>query len=162
MIFHHCPECGAALDIRDISEKKVPFCAHCKKACYGVSLPCVICLVMNEYGEIALVKQTYATKNKVCVAGFIDQGETAEAAALREVKEEIGLSALEVKYISSYYYEKSDNLMLGFVVKVNKAELHIQREEIESAAWYSVEAARRELEKGATGKELLRDWLKTQ
>lgn len=162
MIFYHCPDCGAALEIRDIGAKKVPFCNRCQKACYGVSLPCVICLVVNEYGEIALIKQTYATDNKVCVAGFIDQGETAEAAAAREVKEEIGLVPLEVRYISSYYYEKSDNLMLGFVVRVNKAELHIQPDEVESAAWYSVEAARRELEKGATGKDLLRDWLKTQ
>ena len=64
------------------------------------------------------------------------------------------------RYISSYYYEKSDNLMLGFVVHVNKADFRIQPDEVESAAWYSIEEARYELSKGVTGKDLLRDWLR--
>lgn len=160
MTFKHCPECGARLKPHDAGGKSVPYCESCERACYGVSLPCVICLVMNEYGEIALIKQTYATENKVCVAGFIEQGETAEQAALREVREEIGLQPLSAQYISSYYYEKSDDLMLGFAVRVNKAEFRIQPDEVKSAAWYTIAEAQQELSKGVTGKDLLRDWLK--
>lgn len=140
--------------------EKRPYCERCQCPCFPISVPCVICLVVNEYREIALIKQTYATQNKVCVAGFIDQGETAEQAALREVIEETGLTPLSVRYISSYYYEKSDNLMLGFVVSVKKADFRIQPDEVESAAWYSIDEARYELSKGVTGKDLLRDWLR--
>ena len=50
-------------------------------------------------------------------------------------------------------------LMLGFVVRVNKSEFSIQPEEVESAAWYSIDEAKYELSKGMTGKDLLRDWL---
>lgn len=159
MTFKHCPECGGRLAARGIGSKSVPYCEGCSRACFPVSLPCVICLVVNEYNEIALIKQTYATENKVCVAGFIEQGETAEQAAIREVKEETGLEPVSVRYISSYYYEKSDDLMLGFLVRVNKSEFHIQPDEVESAAWYSINEARIELSKGMTGKDLLRDWL---
>lgn len=160
MIFKHCPECGNTLAQREIAEKSVPYCERCQCPCFPISVPCVICLVVNEYREIALIKQTYATQNKVCVAGFIDQGETAEQAALREVIEETGLTPLSVRYISSYYYEKSDNLMLGFVVSVKKADFRIQPDEVENAAWYSIDEARYELSKGVTGKDLLRDWLR--
>ena len=159
MTFRHCPDCGTKLATREIASKCMPYCEACHRACYPVSMPCVICLVVNEYNEIALIKQTYATENKVCVAGFIEQGETAEQAAVREVREETGLEPVSVQYISSYYYKKSDDLMLGFVVRVNKSEFSIQPEEVESAAWYSIDEAKYELSKGMTGKDLLRDWL---
>lgn len=159
MTFRHCPDCGAQLIRHEGGPKSAPYCEGCRRAWYPVSLPCVICLVVNEYNEIALIKQTYATENKVCVAGFIEQGETAEQAASREVREETGLEPVSVRYISSYYYEKSDDLMLGFLVRVNKSEFSIQPEEVESAAWYSIDEARYELSKGMTGKDLLRDWL---
>lgn len=159
MTFRHCPDCGTELIRHEGGSKSVPYCEACRRSWYPVSLPCVICLVVNEYNEIALIKQTYATENKVCVAGFIEQGETAEQAAVREVREETGLEPVSVQYISSYYYKKSDDLMLGFVVRVNKSEFSIQPEEVESAAWYSIDEAKYELSKGMTGKDLLRDWL---
>ena len=159
MEFKYCPDCGVRLTQRHIGGRDVKYCTVCEKPCFGVSLPCVICLVVNEFGELALIKQTYATKNKVCVAGFIEQGETAEKAALREVQEETGLAPLSAEYVGSYYYEKTDNLMLGFAVRVNKAEFRVQPDEVESAAWYSIQQAETELSKGMTGKDLLKDWL---
>lgn len=159
MDFRYCPDCGIKLTLRHISGRDVRYCTLCEKPRFGVSLPCVICLVVNELGELALIKQTYATKNNVCVAGFIEQGETAEQAALREVKEETGLEPIDAEYVASYYYAKNDDLMLGFAVRVKKAEFNVQADEVSSAAWYTVAQARSELEKGETGKELLRDWL---
>ncbi len=159
MEFRYCPDCGVRLTIRHIGGRDVRYCTLCEKPRFGVSLPCVICLVVNENEEIALIRQTYATKNMVCVAGFIEQGETAEAAAMREVIEEIGLTPLEVRYISSYYYEKTDNLMLGFAVRVKKAEFRLQEQEVELAQWYTIEQAKQELAKGMTGKDLLRDFM---
>ena len=159
MDFRYCPDCGVRLTLRHIGGRDVRYCTVCGKPRFGISIPCVICLVVNEHNEIALIKQTYATHNKVCVAGFIEQGELAEHAALREVEEETGLSPLSAEYIGSYYYDKTDNLMLGFVVRVNKAPFRVQPDEVESAAWYSVQRAEEELAKGMTGKDLLRDWL---
>lgn len=158
----YCPDCGVRLTMRHIGGRDVQYCTLCEKPRFGVSVPCVICLVVNEYGELALIKQTYATENNVCVAGFIERAETAEHAALREVEEETGLRPLSAQYISSYYYEKTDNLMLGFAVRVNKAPFKVQPDEVESAAWYSVAQAQQELAKGMTGKDLLRDWLNAE
>lgn len=162
MEFRYCPDCGVRLSQRHISGSDVRYCTVCNEPRFAVPVPCVICLVVNELDEIALIKQTYATANKVCVAGFIEQGETAEHAALREVREETGLMPESAEYIGSYYYAKTDNIMLGFCVRVRKAEFILQPDEVESAAWYSIEQARQELEKGMTGKDLLREWLQKQ
>ncbi len=160
MTFRYCGECGEKLSQKQIGDEgMVPYCEACKRPWFPLSTPCVICLVVNEYGEIALIKQTYATTRNVCVAGYIAQGETAEHCAAREVQEEVGLKAESVQYIASYHYPKNDNLMLGFVVKVKKAEFHLSESEVERASWFSLEDARTELDKGTTGKQLLRDWL---
>ena len=162
MEFRFCPDCGVRLSIRHVRGSDVKYCTVCGKARFAVPVPCVICLVVNELDEIALIKQTYATENNVCVAGFIEQGETAEQAALREVHEEIGLKPESIEYIGSYYYAKADDLMLGFCVRVKKGEFILQPDEVESAAWYGIEQAREQLEKGMTGKDLLKDWLEKQ
>lgn len=160
MDFIYCPECGERLMKREMGDEGfVPFCESCERPWFSFSYPCVICLVENEEGEIALIRQTYATERFVCVAGFIAQGETAEHAARREIAEEIGLEVQELTYVGSYFYRKNDDLMLGFAAQVKKAPFTLSENEVESARWFSVTDAAKELEKGCTGKELLRDRL---
>ena len=51
----------------------------------------IIAAVVNEYREVALLRQNYVSKERfVCVAGIMKIGESAEDAVIREVKEEIG------------------------------------------------------------------------
>ena len=81
-----------------------------------------VCLLTDGAGKYALIRQTYATRNYVCVAGFIKEHETAEQTALREIREETGLEVLNMQYISSYYYPKHDNLMLGYLCTVKHGD----------------------------------------
>lgn len=161
MDFIHCPVCGEKLGGRQIGDEGiVPYCESCKRPWFPFSYPCVICLAINEDNEIALIRQTYATTRFVCVAGFISHGETAENTVVREIGEEIGLDVLSVRYVGSYYYEKNDNLMLGYAVRVRKAPFRLSEKEVETAQWFSVEDAEKELSKGTTGICLLRDLLR--
>lgn len=161
MDFIHCPVCGEKLGGRQIGDEGiVPYCESCKRPWFPFSYPCVICLAINEDNEIVLIRQTYATTRFVCVAGFISHGETAENTVVREIGEEIGLDVLSVRYVGSYYYEKNDNLMLGFAVRVRKAPFRLSEKEVETAQWFSVEDAEKELSKGTTGICLLRDLLR--
>ncbi len=160
MDFFYCPKCGEKLSEKQVGDEGLlPFCGECDRPWFPFSYPCVICLVINEFNEIALIRQTYATKNFICVAGFIANKETPEHAAVREIKEEIGLDVQELCYVNSYYYKKTDCLMLGFAARVKKAEFKLSPNEIETAKWFSIDKAAEELAKGATGKDLLRDWL---
>ncbi|MBQ9947575.1 MAG: NUDIX domain-containing protein [Oscillospiraceae bacterium] len=161
MTFEYCPKCGAELTGKQIGDEGiVPYCKNCERPWFPFSYPCVICLVINEDNEIALIRQTYGTKRSVCLAGFISCGETAEQTAVREIKEEIGLEVTNLDYIGSYFHERSDNLMLGFAARVKKAPFTLSPSEVENAEWFSLADAEAELSKGTVGICLLKDWLK--
>lgn len=160
MQFSFCPECGRRLIRKQIGDEgEIPYCEACERPWFSVSYPCVICLATDGKGRFALIKQTYATKNYVCVAGFIKERETAEQTAVREIQEEIGLKVLDIRFVSSYYYPKHDNLMLGFACTVEPGEFRLSGE-VERAGWFSLEQARELLSHGTVGKDLLRDYLK--
>lgn len=160
MEFRFCPQCGAELSRKEIGDEGgVPFCESCNRPWFGFSYPCVICLLHDGAGNYALIQQTYATKNFVCVAGFIHAGETAEQTAVREIREETGLEVQDIRYISSYYYPKHDNLMLGYLCRVEHGEFRLSGE-VERAGWFGLEEARELLSHGTVGKELFRDSLK--
>lgn len=157
MEFIFCPQCGAELTRKEIGDEGgVPFCESCNRPWFGFSYPCVICLLHDGAGNYALIQQTYATKNFVCVAGFIHAGETAEQTAVREIREETGLEVRDIRYISSYYYPKHDNLMLGYLCRVEHGEFRLSGE-VKTAGWFGLEEARELLSHGTVGKELLRD-----
>lgn len=161
MIFKFCPACGSRLDECKIGDEgTVPFCKKCARPWFSVSHPCVITLVVNECGEIALVKQNFASDERfVCVAGYIKAGETAEQAVCREVKEELGLNVVSLKFIKSYYFEKHDNLMLGFVCRVKKGNFTIS-DELKAAEWFDVENALLQLKESKIAKKLLLEYIK--
>ena len=84
MQFKFCPECGEKLITKTIGDEgETSFCENCGRPWFSFSYPCVICLLTDGAGKYALIRQTYATRNYVCVAGFIKEHETAEQTALR-------------------------------------------------------------------------------
>ena len=159
MKFSFCPDCGSKLLEKECGDEGlVPFCPQCSKPLFSFSYPCVICLVTDENKQIALIKQSYVSDRYICVAGYVKQGETIENTAKREVEEETGLKVKSVKYIKSYYYQKCDNLMFGFVCHVNHSDF-ILSDEVESAKWFSINEAQELLRPGSIGKDLLKDYL---
>ena len=159
MIFKYCPECSNKLTEKEIGDEGlVPFCENCNRPWFSFSYPCVICLVLDNQGNIALIKQSYVSDNYICVAGYIKQGENAENSAIREVEEETGLKVTKANYINSYYYQKRDNLMLGFACTVDKGEFNISRE-VDKAQWFTLSEATNLLRKGSIASQLLYDYL---
>lgn len=160
MQFRFCPQCGGELSGKEIGDEgEVPFCERCGRPWFSFSYPCVICLLHDGAGNYALIQQTYATKNHVCVAGFIHAGETAEQTALREVREETGLEVQELRYVGSWYYPKHDNLMLGYACRVEHGEFRLSESEVKSAGWFGENKALELLSHGTVGIELLNRWL---
>jgi NAD+ diphosphatase len=76
------------------------------------------------------------------VAGFVEPGESLEEAALREVREEVGLEVEEIRYFRSQPWPFPASLMVGFRARSSGQELCVDREELEEARWFS----RQELE----------------
>ncbi len=136
MHYKYCPFCGEKLvEKRAGDDGNVPFCPQCDKFWFDSFSSCVIILVANEYNEIALLRQNYMSVNHATfVSGYITPGENAETAAVREVKEELGLDLESIHYAGSYWFGKKDLLMIGFIGFAKKSDFVLSGE-VDSAQW---------------------------
>ena len=153
---NYCYICGSKAIEREIGDEgMMPFCPACQRPLWDCFDTSIICAVVNEYNEIALLRQNYvSTTNYVCVAGHMKSNEAAEETVKREVKEEIGQDVNELIYIRSYPYEKKNLLMLGFLAKVKKQEFLISGE-VDSVDWFPIEEALVYLREGGIAWQLV-------
>ena len=141
MHFQFCPICGSKLILKEAGDDgMVPYCEPCAKMWFDMFSSCIIALVANEYHEIALLRQPSLSDRGVFVSGYITPGESAEDAAVREIKEELGLDVEKLESTGTFWLKKRGQLMHGFIAKVKKQEL-ICSHEIESASWVPAEKA---------------------
>ena len=93
MRYQYCPKCGAKLSLRRLGDDgEVPWCASCEMPWFDTFSTCVIALVTDGAGQVALLRQKYISNRYAnLVSGYMQPGETAEEAAAREIGEELGL-----------------------------------------------------------------------
>ena len=142
MRFKYCPECGTLLAMKKAGDDgDVPYCNHCKQYWFDMFPSCVIVMVVNEFHEIALLHQSYISDEyETFVAGFMTPGETAEQAAVREVREELGLHIDKLEYAGTHWFERRGQLMHAFIGYVTKEQFTISSE-VDSASWVSIDEA---------------------
>lgn len=158
MKIKYCPVCGSEAIQKEIGDEGLmPFCPTCQAPLWDYFNTSIICAVVNEYNEIALLRQNYvSTTNYVCVAGHMKSAESAEETVKREVNEEIGQEVNQLIYIRSYPYEKKNLLMLGFLAKVNKKEFKLSGE-VDNVEWFPLEEAPAKLREGGIAWQLVRE-----
>ncbi|WBB54950.1 NAD(+) diphosphatase [Verrucosispora sp. WMMD573] len=84
-----------------------------------------------------------------CLAGYLEPGESAEAAVLREVREEVGVEVSDIRYAGSQAWPFPGSLMLGFLATADPGHpLRLDPAEIAEARWFS----RREIEAALAGR----------
>lgn len=157
MHFTYCPHCGTELIKKEIGDEGlIPYCTQCKVPLWDMFTTCIICAVVDEEREVALLRQNYVSATKyVCVAGVMKMGESAEETACREVKEEIGQDVEQLEYIQSYPYDKKEMLMLGYKASVKKKEFKLSGE-VDSVEWVKFEDALDKLREGSIAWQLVK------
>lgn len=80
---------------------------HCKdcRFCYYInSAAAVAILIVDDKGRLLLTERKYEPeKGKLDLpGGFVDIGEQAEEAVIREIKEELNLDVENIDYVGSY------------------------------------------------------------
>lgn len=157
MHFTYCPHCGAKTVERELGDEgMIPYCEACETPLWDMFTTSVICAVVNEENEIALLRQSYvSSENDVCVAGIMKPGESAEDAAVREIREELGLDVEKLAYIRSFPYDKKAMLMLGYRADVRKREF-VLSQEVDDAEWVPMAEAPDRLRAGGIAWQLVR------
>lgn len=99
--------------------------------------PAVIMLVHDGDDRCVLGRQSVWPPGRFSIlAGFVEPGESAEAAVVREVMEEVGIAVTDVRYTGSQPWPFPGSLMLGFTARVSgDPTLHIDNDEIAEAYW---------------------------
>jgi NAD+ diphosphatase len=134
----HCPRCGAGTSrMRGESGKRCPQCAY---EHYPHLHPAVIVLI-RDGDRVLLTRKSFWPKGRYgLVAGFVDVGESLEGAAEREVWEEVGIGIRDLRYAGSQYWPFPSQLMIGFTAQYSGGEITVNRNELEDAQWFSVQA----------------------
>ena len=129
-----CGRCGSATEFHERDRARV--CPRCQLAVYPRISPCVIMLVTR--GEECLLARHAQHRHgrHTALAGFIEPGETAEQALVREVREEVGLEVGACRYMGSQSWPFPGQLMLGYLAEWAGGVLAPDREEIAEADWY--------------------------
>ncbi|NJC10178.1 NAD+ diphosphatase [Micromonospora profundi] len=100
----------------------------------GVAGPDGRCLLGNNAGWAG----TPGGRRYSCLAGYVEPGESAEAAVLREVREEVGITVDRIGYVGSQAWPFPGSLMLGFLAVADPAEpVRVDPSEIAYARWFT-------------------------
>ncbi|WP_298429838.1 NAD(+) diphosphatase [uncultured Jannaschia sp.] len=162
-----CSNCGTATQSGKAGWMRG--CAGCGRMHFPRTDPVVIMLVTR--GNRVLLGRSPAWPEGFfsCLAGFMEPGETMEAAVRREVWEETGVHVGRVGYLASQPWPFPGSLMLGAHGEATSDAIEIDPEEIAEAIWLE----REELmdvfagthpritpaREGAIAHFLLRNWL---
>lgn len=144
-------------------------CPSCGRHHFPRTDPVVIMLI--THGNDVLVGRSPGWPEGMysLLAGFVEPGETLEAAVRREVLEESGITVGRVGYLASQPWPFPASLMFGCQGVATSREITLDPNELEDARWVSREdmtevfAGRSEemlpARKGAIAHFLLENWL---
>jgi NAD+ diphosphatase len=142
-----CSRCGERTVIAAAGH--IRRCPACGAEHYPRTDPAVIMLVTDEDDRALLGRQVLWPEGRFStLAGFVEPGESIEAAVRREVAEEVGVTVGEVAYMASQPWPFPSSLMLGFTARAVTSEITVDGEEIHEARWFSRDDLRTAFESG--------------
>lgn len=155
-----CPACGARLVEQPLEgEGLVPYCQACGAHRFPKFNVAVSMIVRDaESGRILLIQQ-YGRPSYILVAGYVNRGEAAEQAVVREIREETGLTATRLAFNRTRFFEPSNTLMVNFTAWVSDAAAIRPNGEVDRYAWFTPEEARRSIRPDSLASAFLNAYL---
>ena len=102
--------------------------------------PAVIMSVVDADDRLLLARGPQWGEARYSVlAGFVEPGESLEAAVAREVREEVGVAVEDVRYLGNQPWPFPCSLMVGFTATAKDTTFRLDEDEIVEAIWVSRE-----------------------
>jgi NAD+ diphosphatase len=132
-----CASCGAKSDMVHAGWQRT--CPSCNAQHFPRTDPVVIMLITRGNRVLLGRGPTWPEGMYSLLAGFVEPGETIEAAVRREVLEESGIVVGEVGYLASQPWPFPASLMIGCRGEALSEAITIDPEELQDARWVSRE-----------------------
>ncbi len=132
-----CAACGAASVLSDGGWQRT--CPACGAHHFPRTDPVVIMLVVRGNSVLLGRSPGWPEGMYSLLAGFVEPGETLEAAVRREVLEEAGVRCGAVRYLASQPWPFPASLMIGACAEALSEAIMIDPEELEQALWVTRE-----------------------
>jgi NADH pyrophosphatase NudC (nudix superfamily) len=150
MIYRRCPTCASPLKAH--ASKMSAICVKCSRVYYPTISPVAICLVTDPSNDYCLLVRHRGSVGSVftCVAGFSIAGESLQETARREIAEEVGIVAYDIKALnmSQPWPMPNSSLMTAFRAVANmKDKIEIAPDELERAEWFPRDHVRKALDR---------------
>ena len=143
----HCPRCGSPTRPENAGHTRR--CDQDGSEHYPRTDPAVIMLVVDDEDRLLLGRQSsWPEKRFSTLAGFVEPGESLEAAVRREVAEEVGVRVGAVTYLGSQPWPFPSSLMLGFTAHAETTDVVRHDGEIAEARWYDRATMRTDIDAG--------------
>jgi NAD+ diphosphatase len=132
-----CANCGASTEIERGGWSRR--CPECSAQHFPRVDPVVIMLAEHEDRLLLGRQPQYPPGRYSALAGFLEPGESIEAAVARELHEEAGIKVADVIYVASQPWPFPSSLMIGCHARALVDELTIDRTELDDARWFTRE-----------------------
>ena len=142
-----CSRCGAPT--RAAAGGWIRVCSQDGSEHYPRTDPAVIMAVRDADDRMLFGRGvTWPVSQYSMLAGFVEPGESLEAAVIREVFEESGIRADEVTYLGSQPWPFPSSLMIAMEARALTTEIRWDPVELADARWMTREAYRKALQAG--------------
>lgn len=130
-----CANCGAPSRISSAGWRRD--CDACGAQHFPRVDPVVIMLAID--GDRCLLgrQPRFAAGMYSALAGFLEPGETIEAAVRREIHEESGIACSDVSYFASQPWPFPSSLMIGCFARALETDIVVDTTELEDARWFT-------------------------
>lgn len=133
----YCQQCGAPTEDRLVEDRLRPVCTVCSAVVY-LDPKLAVAVVIERDGRLLFGRRGPGAREAgkwSFPAGFVERGERVEDAAVREVREEVGLQ-VELGPLIGLYSATGETVVLAVYIAAAVSGQPVARDDLVEIGWF--------------------------